>query len=575
MLSFAEVSKHFTGVALELTPTPSFVPKIERQRVTLAHLLGPRPGIMGAVLQIVLLAGVLEVFGVISPLFIQLVVDSALVAEDRPLLTVLGVGFLLLALLQVGITAARSWAVLVLGTRLNLHLVHHLFHHLLRLPMSFFVKRHLGDVVSRFESLHTIQRTLTTSFLEAMVDGCMALITLLMLLLYSRPLGTLVCGVAALYGLLRFTLYGPLRQAQEEHIVQTAKQQSNLLETVRGVQSVKLLDRQGQRQTLYQNLLVDTFNAGIRVHKLALLFQALQGALFGVEHVVVIWLGATLVLQGELSVGMLFAFLAYKQQFTSRVRSLIDKGIEFKMLGLHLERVADIALTEPEPHAPAALTETPVLRGDIEVRNLSFRYAEADPPVLQHVALKIEAGEAVAIVGPSGCGKTTLLKVMVGLLPPTEGEVVVGGINLARLGVQAYRTMIGTVMQEDQLFTGSIADNISFFDSEPDQDWIAACAQRAALHQDIMMMPMGYSTLIGDMGTVLSGGQKQRLLLARALYKRPKILFLDEATSHLDVQREQLINDTIKQLKVTRVIIAHRPETIASADRVIVLGDGL
>ena len=190
VLSFAEVSKHFTGVALELTPTPSFVPKIERQRVTLAHLLGPRPGIMGAVLQIVLLAGVLEVFGVISPLFIQLVVDSALVAEDRPLLTVLGVGFLLLALLQVGITAARSWAVLVLGTRLNLHLVHHLFHHLLRLPMSFFVKRHLGDVVSRFESLHTIQRTLTTSFLEAMVDGCMALITLLMLLLtvgHSAP----------------------------------------------------------------------------------------------------------------------------------------------------------------------------------------------------------------------------------------------------------------------------------------------------------------------------------------------------------------------------------------------------
>ena len=267
ILSFAEVSKHFTGVALELTPTPHFVPKIERQRVTLAHLLGPRPGIMGAVLQIVLLAGVLEVFGVISPLFIQLVVDSAVVAEDRNLLTVLGVGFLLLTLLQVGLTAARSWAVLVLGTMLNLQLVHHLFRHLLRLPMSFFAKRHLGDVVSRFESLNTIQRTLTTSFLEAMVDGLMAITTLVMLLLYSGQLGTLVCGVAALYGLLRFALYGPLRQAQEEHIVRAAKQQSNLLETVRGVQSVKLLDRQHHRQTVYQNLLVDTFNAGIRVHK--------------------------------------------------------------------------------------------------------------------------------------------------------------------------------------------------------------------------------------------------------------------------------------------------------------------
>jgi ATP-binding cassette subfamily B protein RaxB len=193
---------------------------------------------------------------------------------------------------------------------------------------------------------------------------------------------------------------------------------------------------------------------------------------------------------------------------------------------------------------------------------------------LQQVNLQIAAGEAVAIVGPSGCGKTTLLKVMIGLLQPTEGAVVVGGVSLARLGVQTYRTMIGTVMQEDQLFTGSIADNISFFDQESDQDWIEACAQRAALHQDIMTMPMGYHTLIGDMGTVLSGGQKQRLLLARALYKRPKILFLDEATSHLDVPRERLINDTIKQLHMTRVIIAHRPETIASADRVIVLEPG-
>jgi ATP-binding cassette, subfamily B, bacterial CvaB/MchF/RaxB len=574
LLSFADVSKHFTGVALELTPTPHFVPKMERQRVTLPALLGPRPGIMGVVLQIMLLAGVLEVFGIISPLFIQLVVDSAIVAEDRGLLTVLGVGFLLLALFQVGITAARSWAVLVLGTKLNLQLVYHLFHHMLCLPMNFFAKRHLGDVVSRFESLHTIQRTLTTSFLEALVDGLMAITTLLMLLVYSGRLGAMVCGVAALYGLLRFAFYGPLRQAQEEHIVRAAKQQSNLLETVRGVQSVKLLDRQHQRQTVYQNLVVDTFNAGIRVHKLTLLFQAMQGALFGVENIAVIWLGATMVLQGGFSVGMLFAFLSYKQQFTSRIRSLIDKGIDFKMLGLHLDRVADIALTAPEPYDTSGLTDIAALRADIEVRDVSFRYAEADPPVLQHVELKIEAGESVAIVGPSGCGKTTLLKVMVGVLPPTEGEVVVGGVSLSRLGIQAYRNMIGTVMQEDQLFTGSIADNISFFDQQPNQEWIESCAQLAALHQDIVAMPMGYSTLIGDMGTVLSGGQKQRLLLARALYKRPKLLFLDEATSHLDVQLEQRINDTIKQLHITRIIIAHRPETIASADRVIVLGHG-
>ena len=218
------------------------------------------------------------------------------------------------------------------------------------------------------------------------------------------------------------------------------------------------------------------------------------------------------------------------------------------------------------------MTESPALRGDIEVRHLNFRYAATDPLVLQHVDLKIEAGEAVAIVGPSGCGKTTLLKILVGLLTPTEGDVLIGGISLSRLGVQSYRRMIGAVMQEDQLFTGSIAENISFFAQEPDQDWIKACTQLAAIHQDIVAMPMGYRTLIDDMGTVLSRGQKQRLLLAQALYKRPKLLFLDEATSHLDVQRERLSNDAIKQLKVTRIMIAHRPETIAAADRVIVRG---
>jgi len=242
------------------------------------------------------------------------------------------------------------------------------------------------------------------------------------------------------------------------------------------------------------------------------------------------------------------------------------------MLALHTERVADIALTEPETHATSDLSQTQPLRADIEVRNLSFRYAESEPLVLANVNLDIKAGESVAIVGPSGCGKTTLLKVLLGLLPPTEGEVSIGGISLSRLGVEHYRNMIGAVMQDDQLFSGSIADNISFSDQEPDQERIEHCARLAAVHQNIIAMPMGYNTLIGDMGTVLSGGQKQRVLLARALYKDPKILFLDEATSHLDVDREKLVNEAIRQLKVTRVIIAHRPETIAAADRVITLG---
>jgi ATP-binding cassette subfamily B protein RaxB len=184
------------------------------------------------------------------------------------------------------------------------------------------------------------------------------------------------------------------------------------------------------------------------------------------------------------------------------------------------------------------------------------------------VNLKIEEGESVAIVGPSGCGKTTLLKIILGLLTPTEGEVLVGGVNIQQLG-SAHRELIGTVMQEDDLFAGSIADNISFFDAEPDRTRIEECARLAAIHDDILAMPMAYNTLIGDMGTSLSGGQKQRVLLARALYKQPRILALDEATSHLDVTCERSVNESVRALKLTRIIIAHRPETIGMAGRVI------
>jgi ATP-binding cassette subfamily B protein RaxB len=210
----------------------------------------------------------------------------------------------------------------------------------------------------------------------------------------------------------------------------------------------------------------------------------------------------------------------------------------------------------------------------IEVRNLRFRYSDNDPWVLDGVDLRIEPGESVAIVGPSGCGKTTLLKLLASLLQPSAGELLVGGQPLARVGMERYRAMIGVVMQDDQLFAGSIADNISFFSEYPDLQRIEQCAKLAAVHDDILAMPMGYNTLMGDMGTVLSGGQKQRVLIARALYHQPSILLLDEATSHLDMHREGAVNEAIRAIQVTRIIVAHRPETIRSADRVIVLEQG-
>jgi ATP-binding cassette subfamily B protein RaxB len=529
------------------------------------------PGLTGTVAQILALAVALEILGILSPLFMQIVVDSAIVSEDRDLITVLAVGFVLLALIQVGITALRAWMLTFLGTHVNLRLISNLFRHLLRLPVSFFEKRHIGDVVSRFESISTIQRTLTNSFLAAILDGVVAIATLSMMFLYSAKLTGVVLLASVLYATLRFTLLKPYRAVTEEQIVRAARQQSHFLETIRGIQSVKLFNRQNLRFTAWQNLAVDTFNSAVHAQRFVILYQALNGLLFGIENVVVIWLGAHATLDGAFSVGMLFAYVSYKLQFVTRVGALIDKSIEYRMLALHRDRVSDIALAPAE--TPAVIPQ-PVSRSlcpSIEVDNVTFRYSDGEPPVLRHLSFSIGADECVAIVGPSGCGKTTLLKIMLGLLTPTEGEVRIGGCRLAQLGVEGFRSLVGVVMQDDQLFSGSIADNISFFDPQIDMQRVVACAETAAIHGELAAMPMGYQTLVGDMGTTLSGGQKQRVLLARALYRQPKILFLDEATSHLDVDGERAVNEAIARIPMTRVLIAHRPETIRMAQRVIQL----
>jgi ATP-binding cassette subfamily B protein RaxB len=291
--------------------------------------------------------------------------------------------------------------------------------------------------------------------------------------------------------------------------------------------------------------------------------------LFSLENIVVLALGANQVISGYFSLGALLAFVAYKVQFGSRITSLIDKAVEFRMLSVQTERLGDLVLTAPEAADQGDQGLSDALQYDIQIRGLSFRYSEFEPWILKDVDLHVASGESVAIVGPSGCGKTTLMNVVLGILPFQSGVVSIAGMTIQQLGLNGVRECIGTVLQDDVLFAGSIGENISFFAEQPDQAWIRECARRAAILSDIESMPMGFNTLVGDMGTVLSGGQKQRVLLARALYKRPKILFLDEATSHLDVATEQKVNDEIARMNITRILIAHRPETIASANRIV------
>lgn len=574
-ISMETLSESFTGVALELWPSSEFKPLEQRQPIKLRGLMGRVTGLARSFTQILILALALEVFALVSPFFMQWVIDNVIVSGDRDLLATLVLGFGLLMLMQQSVGAIRSWVIMYMATTLNVQWRANVFTHLIRLPVEYFEKRHLGDIVSRFGTVDQIQRTLTTSFLAAILDGLMSLVTLVMMFIYSPTLGCIAAGTMALYGLARVAWYRPLRDATEEQIVHAAKQQSHFLETVRGVKAIKLFQRQDERRANWLTLLVDQVNADLRSQKLQLLYQTLNGLLFGIENLLIIWLGAKMVLDGDFSVGVLMAFNAYKGQFDGRVGSLIDKYFEVKMLQLQGERLADIVHTKPESLEGAhALLDQPDLEPTIEVSNLRFRYGEQEPYVLDGVNFRITSGESVAIIGASGCGKSTLMNVLLGILAATEGEVKVGGVKLQQIGIDTLRRMVGTVLQDDVLFAGSIADNISFFDPQADQAWVEECARLAAIEHEINAMPMRFNTLVGDMGTVLSGGQKQRILLARALYKRPGILFLDEATSHLDIAKEHEVNAAVRALNVTRIIIAHRPETIASANRVIVLDAG-
>ncbi|MDR6537212.1 peptidase domain-containing ABC transporter [Variovorax soli] len=569
-LKHDEAGRSFTGIALEMAPGLSFQPRKERQQLRLGALLTKARGLRRSLVQVFALAAALEVFGLVVPFFSQWVIDDVLVSGDADLLVVLIAGLVLVGSFQVAAGWVRARVLLYLTTTLNLHWTSSSFAHLLRLPMAWYEKRHLGDVVSRFGSINALQQALTGGMVGVVIDGIMATLTLVVMLFYSLQLAAVAGGVVLLYTVIRLVRYGALRSASGEQIVRSAKQQSHFMESVRGIQVLKLFNREEDRQRRYMSLAVASTNAGLAVQRQMMFFGSLNAMLMVLENAAVLYLGARLVLGSQLSVGMLIAFLGYRTQFVSRASALVDQILSFKMLGLQTERLADIVLAEPESVRDAALHRSQEgIAASIELRNVSFRYAPEDPWVLKDVSLKIEPGESVAIAGPSGCGKTTLLKLILGQLEPQEGSVCVGGVPLRQLGLRHYREQIGVVMQDDRLFAGSIAENISLFDAQPDHARIEEAARLASVHHEIARMPMGYSTLVGDMGSALSGGQRQRVVLARALYKRPRILLLDEATSHLDTITESVVNGAVQQLDITRIVIAHRPQTLEAMGRVI------
>ena len=588
-LSLQDAGKHFTGVALELTPAGDFTVRDERKKIRLRQLTGETPGLRTAMLRIIIFALALEVLTLGSPLINQMVIDEVLVAADRSLLTVIIIALLLLSLTQMLLSLARQWASITLSVNFNMQWTARVFHHLVRLPLAWFDARSKGSINARFEAVDTIQQALTTQVLEGILDVLLVVTTLCMMLLYSPEMTLIALLAAIIYGVLRALWYPSLRQSAEDAWDAGARESGYFLETLNGILSLRINGVTAYREAAWLNLNVTRRNTQLRQSRLLMCYDIAHTLTGSVVSAVVLWKGAGEVLNGSFTVGMLVAYLSYQMRFSSSISSLTDKFFSWRMLDIYNDRLADIVLTPTEGHQQQPVQEynstsviPPISRGTVagddhpplSLEHITFSHKGGHKPILRGASLTLYPGEVVAITGKSGCGKSTLVKLILGIHIPDEGTIRTFGILQTHPDYFQVRRRIGTVLQDDHLFSGSIADNIIFYSEDRNHERMTRCAQLALIDSDIMAMPMGYQTLIGETGGGLSGGQKQRILLARALYKKPGFLLLDEATSHLDVESEIQISQTLRLLGLPVLLIAHRPETIASADRVLYLADG-
>ncbi|MGK3195826.1 peptidase domain-containing ABC transporter [Enterobacter ludwigii] len=568
-INLEEMSQYFTGIALEVWPGSTFTEEQESHHFSLKALAAKVHGLKGTLAKIFFYSLIIESINLLIPIGTQLALDHAIPAADVGLLTLICIGLLLFTFLRLALSALRSWSSLLMTTLINVQWQSGLFSHLLRLPLSYFERRKLGDIQSRFGSLNTLRETFTSSIVGALIDGTMLIGVVIMMALYGGWLTGVVMCFTALYVLIRLMTYSTYRELSEEILVRDARTRSYFMETLYGIATIKMQGFSERRSIHWLNLEIDTINTEIKITKMDLLFGGVNALITACEQIAMLWLGSRLIIDNDITIGMFIAFGVFREQFADRIWSLTNFLTKLRMMHLHNERVADIALNTQEKKKPdreILKTMKPVA---LEINALSYRYDDHSAAVFRGLSFQVLAGESVAITGPSGAGKTTLMRVLCGLFEPQTGSVMIDGNDIQQLGLNNYRKIIGCVMQDDKLFSGSIRENICGFDENADYEWMEECARASFIHGAIVKMPMGYDTLVGELGEGLSGGQKQRIFIARALYRKPGILFMDEATSALDEESETYVNQAIKKLNITRIIIAHRQSTIASVERVI------
>lgn len=570
ILSPAQLSEQFTGIALELAPTAAFRRKRESNPLRLSALIPFGGDTARAFVQIAFLSLMIEALLLALPFYFQFVIDDAIVKEDHDLLKVLAFSFSLLLVFRVTAGVLRNLSTQFISNTVTFEMKSRLFSHLIRLPLDWFQKRQIGDIQSRFMAVKAVQAFIAQGALAGVIDGLLGIAVLVLMFLYSTALALVVIGSVLAYCGLRSATFRLSRRYAADVIVTDAREQTRFLETLRAAQTIKSSGSEVIRETQYRNVVASSVNAQLRSGNINIGFIASNDLINGIIDIIVVYFGARQVIAANMTVGMLTAFLAYKGQFLGRFTNLVEQVFAWRLLDLQLDRLSDVALAPQEERIGAGGYDGD-LSGRLECRGLTYRYAFGERLVIAGFNLTVEAGESVAIIGASGCGKSTLAKLLTGLYLPSSGEVLIDERPLRHWNNRILRDQISFISQDDQLLAGTIAENIALFADNIDMVRVRRCAGMAHVDREIAAMPMGYESLVGDMGSSLSGGQKQRILIARALYRRPRILVMDEGTAHLDIGNERAVTAALAELTITRIVIAHRPETIAAADRVISL----
>lgn len=568
------VSKHFTGVALELTPTADFKPIDARVTIQLSDLWGRLVNFRGAFVQLMLLSLLLQMTALALPFFMQLMIDEAIGQSDSNLVMLLLAGFGLVYAVNIVIKALRSWVVLTLGQMISFQLGGNIVRHMLQLPTRYFESRHVGDLMSRLGSIGPIQSILTQGIVNALIDALLAITTLVVMALISIPLMIITVATTFLYIIFRTAIYPAIRRRTEEELIADAHEDTYTMETMRSMRAIKLHVNEAVREAGWRNRYADVITASYRTETYRIWSRLAEGFITNGQFLVLVAIAAQAVIANEMTIGVMLAFLAYRASFMDSATSLIDHAERWRLLSVHLERLSDIVSERREDVVHTMPREQLLAAPAIMIEDLTFGYDRDQKPVFSNLSFAIPAGSFVAIIGESGAGKSTLMRILLGLMKPQSGRLLIDGQPLGPSNTCNWRSRISAVLQDDHLLSGTLADNICFFSDKADMKDIELAARMARIHDTIMAMPMGYQSLIGDMGNALSAGQRQRILLARALYRDPDAIFLDEGTANLDEDNEAAIADMLAKLPITRVAITHRPALVERADIVLRMIDG-